>query len=300
MIHASAALWYAARGWPVFPVAWPVPHPNGVRCACFRGPRCDRMGKHPWAPLAPHGLRDATTDARMVSHWWRRAPRASVGVVLGERAGAWVLDIDAKGGGLDTLAAIEREHGPLPPTLRAATGGGGFHLVFLWPGRRVVPRVHALGPGVDVRGDDSYIVASPSVHASGRPYRWLDSAAPVLMAPAWLGERVMAPPELPVSSPSLPSRPASIGASVSDRARAYLRALPPAVSGQRGHDTTFRAALALVRGFDLEPSAALALLAKEYNPRCQPPWNRKALEHKVASAARARVSSGYLLRGRRG
>ena len=80
------------------------------------------------------------------------------------------------------------------------------------------------------------------------------------------------------------------------RASAYLAALPPAVSGQGGHDATMNAAIALVRGFALDPHDALDLLEHEFNPRCSPPWSLRELAHKVESAQRAqRVGLGYLL-----
>lgn len=68
------------------------------------------------------------------------------------------------------------------------------------------------------------------------------------------------------------------------RAVAYLARMPGAVSGQRGHDALWAAALALVRGFGLPREAALRILRTEYNPRCTPPWSDKELEHKVSSA----------------
>lgn len=294
-LHAARA--YLARGWPVFPVAWPEWR-NGWHCSCVRGPDCQRAAKHPVARLAPHGLRDASRDPRVIAEWWRQCPRASVGVVLGEVAGVWVLDVDARSGGLETLASLERDRGPLPATLRATTGGGGLHFVFLWPGRRVPPRSHLLGPGVDVRGDGSYIVAAPSLHVSGQRYRWTYTCDSIAHAPAWLAEAVMVAP--PAAAPPLPAPEATrAGLAGVERARRYLRRLPPAVSGQGGHGTTFRAALALVRGFELPEADALSLLAAEYNPRCDPPWSLGELVHKVESAARARVAPGYLLRAPR-
>jgi hypothetical protein len=78
------------------------------------------------------------------------------------------------------------------------------------------------------------------------------------------------------------------------RASAYLTRLPASVSGQRGHDALWRAALALVCGFALEPSEAFAMLKREFSPRCQPPWCERDLAHKVRDAAKARVPIGYL------
>lgn len=56
-----------------------------------------------------------------------------------------------------------------------------------------------------------------------------------------------------------------------DRAARYLATLPPAVAGQQGHAATLKAAIALVRGFDLPHADALELLVRDYNPRCVPP-----------------------------
>lgn len=74
--------------------------------------------------------------------------------------------------------------------------------------------------------------------------------------------------------------------SIPDRARAYVAKIPPAVSGQRGHDQTFSVACALVNGFALGESDALTILS-EYNATCSPPWADAELEHKIKSAMAA-------------
>jgi P4 family phage/plasmid primase-like protien len=79
------------------------------------------------------------------------------------------------------------------------------------------------------------------------------------------------------------------------RAIAYLKSCPAAISGQGGHDATWRAALAVVRGFKLDRDTAFRVLWTHYNLRCQPPWSEKELRHKVESADRdASVPWGYL------
>jgi RecA-family ATPase len=68
-----------------------------------------------------------------------------------------------------------------------------------------------------------------------------------------------------------------------DRARAWLRNTPGAVSGQGGHNATFAVATALVHGFELSRSDAEMLLS-EYNAKCVPPWKPNELAHKVNQA----------------
>jgi hypothetical protein len=83
-----------------------------------------------------------------------------------------------------------------------------------------------------------------------------------------------------------------------ERIERYIDACPPAISGQRGHDQTFRVTCILVQGFDLAPEDAFSFLAR-YNQRCEPPWAETELWHKLRDADRVpeRKSRGYLLHG---
>jgi hypothetical protein len=67
------------------------------------------------------------------------------------------------------------------------------------------------------------------------------------------------------------------------RIRRYLAKCPPAVSGERGHDQTFKVAVALVWGFALRPEDALFYL-RLYSAACEPPWSEHELAHKIESA----------------
>ena len=71
-----------------------------------------------------------------------------------------------------------------------------------------------------------------------------------------------------------------------ERARRYLAKMPPAITGQHGHDQTFAVACTLVQGFGLSVDAAAPLFA-DYNARCSPPWSEHDLAHKLADADRA-------------
>lgn len=81
---------------------------------------------------------------------------------------------------------------------------------------------------------------------------------------------------------------------VVERARRYLAKMGPAVSGGGGHTHTLLAARALVRGFLLPHSDAVALL-EEWNQGNAERWTTHELEHKVRSAAAGPGADGYLL-----
>jgi hypothetical protein len=59
----EAALGYAARGIPVYPVYWPdlTQGRASLACSCPCGSQCDRPAKH---PLLRHGVKEATTRPR--------------------------------------------------------------------------------------------------------------------------------------------------------------------------------------------------------------------------------------------
>jgi hypothetical protein len=81
------------------------------------------------------------------------------------------------------------------------------------------------------------------------------------------------------------------------RARQYVAKIPSSVTGQGGHEQTFKVALALTHGFCLDESDAWHILC-EYNNRCEPPWSQKELRHKLVSAqnpTRHSKPRGYLL-----
>jgi hypothetical protein len=164
----TAALDYADRGIPVVPLHTPT-GPGGS-CSCNR-PSCDSPGKH---PRLMHGLRDATTNEDQIHTWWRMWPTANIGLVTGTEMD--VCDIDSEEG-LAALLKLVGDHALTGPS--AITGSGGWH-AWVQPtglGNRV-----GLLHGVDWRGRGGYVVAPPSLHASGQRYRWirqLDTALPV-------------------------------------------------------------------------------------------------------------------------
>ena len=181
----NAALDLARRGLRVFPIwtALPSIAGGGFICKCGKLD-CANAAKHPIGRLVPRGHNDATTDQKKIEHWWRCAPDANVGVALDETH--IVLDVDPRHGGDQSLAELEREHGSLPTSWRAETGGGGLHIYFTGSGLKC--SAGQIGPGLDIKTIGGYVVAPPSRHVSGDKYSWITDPADTDLAPlpAWL------------------------------------------------------------------------------------------------------------------
>jgi hypothetical protein len=204
---------------------------------------------------------------------WRRCPLANIGIPAG--GDFWSLDVDEPDGP-ESLAALKREHGELPPSWQQFTGGGGFQLWF-----RPVPELRGsvgkLGPGLDVRAQGNYCVAPPSTHLSGRQYAWnVDRHPlehPLVEAPTWLVELA-----LQASSPSerpLPRPP-------QEWTRRISGACP---EGQRNSTLTSLAGVLFAPG-PRSLDVVLALLQQWNLAHCQPPLPAGEVEKTVRSVER--------------
>lgn len=237
----------------------------------------------------------ATADVAAAREMFGSYPHANIGIATGR--GLLVLDVDTRSGGQASLEGLIAAHAVLPSTVSVRTGGGGWHFYFRVPaGIRLRNSTSKLGPGLDIKTDGGQVVAPPSIHPeTGAPYAWVDGCSPadeeIAAAPAWLLD-LLTPRAAPAPS-SRPSIPTN--GTLLTRARRYVAAMDPAISGAGGHDATFAVAQVLVRGFGLDRSTALAILLDDYNPRCQPPWSEKDLVHKIESAdTTSTLPVGYL------
>jgi hypothetical protein len=173
----DAALAYARHGRRVFP--------------------CRARSK---APATAHGKDDATVDIGLIRKWWDRTPEANVAIATGAASGLVVLDVDPRHGGFDSIEDLEARFGRLPETPVSLTGGGGTHSVFQRPSIVTIPCRTNLGgfPGIDLKADGGYVIASPSIHPNGRRYEWSPalhpSKVPLAEAPGWLLELAQAGP----------------------------------------------------------------------------------------------------------
>lgn len=125
----------------------------------------------------------------------------------------------------------------------------------------------------------------------GSPHKLIDFEGEPINVEEWLAQA----PEVAVQIAGIDGDEADAPQEIVDSAKAYLSAMPPAISGQGGHPATFRAAVAMVRGFGLSRKQAVDVLKQEFNPRCMPPWSDDELRHKVEDAfANSTKPWGYL------
>lgn len=182
LLHAARA--YASAGWPVLPLT----------------PRA----KTPLGNLVPRGLLNASTDLDQIERWWQQAPTANIGLRTGVAFD--VLDLDGPPAlqGLALLAPGYQHRGPVAST------GKGYHLLFEVTGAKNGAN---LRDKIDFRGQNGYIVASPSTHPNGHQYAWTRNGMFELPeAPDWLMD-LLFPPAPPRQPPSDP--PMVIGAALS-------------------------------------------------------------------------------------
>jgi hypothetical protein len=121
----DAALFYAQRGWRVFPCS----------------------GKQ---PITTHGVTDASTDESQIRAWWEKGDW-NVAIATGPESGIFVIDVDPRNGG-QLLEGVQAH---------VLTGGGGAHYYYKWPA--MAQRLRSTyRPGVDVKGAGGYVLAPPS------------------------------------------------------------------------------------------------------------------------------------------
>jgi hypothetical protein len=232
----QSALWYAGRGWRVFPCK-----PKDKLPACK------------WADAA-------TTDPAKIKALWAATPGANIGLVCGRDSGLVALDVDAGHGGVESLMQLLVNYGQLPATVESLTGGGGRHILFTHPGIEIRNSASKIGPGLDIRGDGGYIVVPPSIHPSGRAYAWEETARPdhveLKAMPEWL-LRLLAEP-----------------VAVAQAGQQITGMIAPPVgdkigSGQRNQTLASLAGTMRRRGMDAD--AIYAGLWSENTRHCEPP-----------------------------
>lgn len=254
----------AAEGFRVFPCHTPTR--QGCSCGLLD---CPNSGKH---PRTANGFHAATNSVAQVREWWSRWPEANIGCVPGPRH--LVIDIDGPDGELTAqqLGLLSE------PTLEVSSGrvDGGRHRWYHHPGGTIGNA--ALGHGVDVRADAGYVILPPSVHSSGRVYRWLGKVTEIVALPPHVIARLRAAP--------------------ADRSPASAIPLEPIRAGERNQSLTRYAGRMFANAFPAPE--VLAVLVGLNETRCDPPLKFAELERIVQSiwrreAAKRTTSTGVPL-----
>lgn len=190
------------------------------------------------AAKAPPLWKDWPAKAAPDASWWGHSPLDNIGI---HAKGMLILDIDPKKGGYETIERLKLFE-DFPRTLSSRTPSGGEHWYYrLADQRRAANTVELLGPGVDTRSENGYVVAPGSTTAAGE-YRWIDPDVPIADAPDWLVERVGTPREKTATEQAAVPDAAE---SVVERAAAWLRTAERSVKGQGGDQAAYRVATTL-------------------------------------------------------
>lgn len=158
----NQALKYLSVGFSVIPLCYPIE--QGKKCSHWlKGSHKagHKIGKTPiyyWDEY-----KTKPPSASEVEKWWNAAPNANIGIVTGKLSNLTVVDLD----GPEGLASAQSLG--LVSSLVSLTGNGR-QLFYKWTSE-TKNSVRSY-PGLDVRGDGGYVVAPPSIHPSGRRYRW--------------------------------------------------------------------------------------------------------------------------------
>ncbi|MGE4158754.1 MAG: bifunctional DNA primase/polymerase, partial [Planctomycetota bacterium] len=232
------------------------------------------------------------------------AGERNVGIILGEPSG-WLVDVD-----LDCDEAVEMADQYLPVTgmVSGRPSRPRSHWWYVAEGSKTHQfkdkHKGRKGMVVELRSTGAQTLVGPSLHPDGEHYHMLEGkpasvdAQELLRAVEALYKAVLARryPEETSKADQFVDGGGSFD-EVERRARAYLKKLPEAVSGEGGHDRTYRAAIAMVQGFCLNEETALRALREVHNPRCVPPWSEEELRHKVVQAATKAVLTNRQPRG---
>ena len=182
----TAATTLARAGIPVFP--------------------CARGGKE---PLTAHGFHSATSNLQQVRRWWQRMPEANIGIPTGAASGLVVVDVDVHrtGDGFRAFSTAMETGLTQRWAWMVRTPSGGMHAYFAaTPGLEQrnwsLPSRH-----VDFRGDGGYVVAPPSMVATGdgalRPYSLITFGAHPGPVDSVALNRHLAPPAPPPRPPDV-------------------------------------------------------------------------------------------------
>ena len=125
-------------------------------------------------------LQNRVATEEEINYWFERWPNANVGIITGKISGIFVVDIDTQE--MSATAGLD-----LPPTPTVKTARG-WHYYYKHPGKPIGNSADK-NSHIDTRGDGGFVVAPPSVHATGHIYEWVLTDVPFAEVPKWVYEK---------------------------------------------------------------------------------------------------------------
>jgi putative DNA primase/helicase len=290
----QAALAFQALGWSPT-VCCP---PDHVGCRGHKD--CTTPGKRPLHSWKDHQKPGVRFTVEEINQLFKDYPNANVGMVLGKELVR--VDVDSA---LGESRLQQLSGGDLPPTLEFRSGASDSRgLLYRIPAgvavRTVTKREDDEHAELRFQAVGAQTVLPPSRHPSGTLYTWEAGKSPwemeAALMPDWMVDHLRKKEEEPGADRNGSANHHGMDRLVvMSRARAYVKKMPPAISGRGGHDQTFSVACRLMIGFGLTMSEAAEIL-REYNDRCEPPWTEQEICHKLEDADKQPAGErGYLL-----
>ena len=139
-------------------------------------------------PATPHGLKDATSDLKVIREWFsttpiKGIPHVNIATVPKDGSSNFDLDIDKhQANGITSWRELTKNRS-VPRTLTELTQSGGLHLSLM--GESPVRSKIGILDGIDIIGQRHYTIRAPSVRSKGA-YHVFDFK--IANAPSWLLE----------------------------------------------------------------------------------------------------------------
>ena len=223
----------------------------------------------------------ATDAPEQIAQWAEEYPGCNWAVAAGP-SGLAMIDLDGGAVGENSLADFEIAEGCLPDTREHRSARGGRHLIFSDPKRTLRNSASRLGPKLDTRGGNGYIVIPPSTFEGGT-YE-VSADRPVAPLPEFvaaalgrLRERAQAISDVTLDDPGNVGRAVTL-------LRGNVERGHVAIEGQGGDELTY-ATCCEVMSLGLSMDKAQEIIEKYWNPSCVPPWSSEELRVKIENAA---------------
>jgi len=175
------------------PIEPSKPLPPEICAAAGRSWRLFPVKAKEKQPLMKGWPEAATSDIEQLEAWAHHYPACNWGLVTGPASGLFVVDLDGDDG-LNWMKACVDDGLSWPKSWTVKTARG-LHCYFEWPvGKTIRNSAGRLAAGVDIRGQNGYVLVSPSTHPTGTRYQTVNESFPVSPAPDWLLALLLEPP----------------------------------------------------------------------------------------------------------